>query len=469
MEIKRRYIYPVITVSVTLFFVFFNNYLNPPEKSISIKSGWTVEYNNTVKDIDKMPYYKSGDRDADFKTGIYSFRCRFILKNKIEEALFFIPFIAGNGIKVYIDDIYIGQQGDLKEGNASIWNKAQIYSFPKTLSSGSHEIKIIIYGLYEVGILKTPFIQSKNDGIFRKQFLFFYFQYLIEIISGMLIFLSIIFIATGLITHENSHINFFMGLFLISIFLFILDYSFIDYLFIKYLVFKKISFAGISLAMIFLIILINKIFRIKNGNIDKIIILVNSLILLAGIFIPDNMIELRRIYSKTHLFIILILIYISVKIFRTKQKSVYTELLLTGLMTVFFISGYDIVQLFLHTGTVFYTHIGLIIFTILVSAIALNNIIEIHTLAALEKGRAEEFHKDSITDSLTGIYNRRIINVLDELITEIYSVIIIDMNDFKIINDTYGHNCGDIVLKKAADIIQETTRAIRLYYQIRRG
>lgn len=77
----------------------------------------------------------------------------------------------------------------------------------------------------------------------------------------------------------------------------------------------------------------------------------------------------------------------------------------------------------------------------------------------MKKGRAEEFHKDSVTDSLTGIYNRRIINVLDELIHDIYSVIIVDMNNFKNINDTYGHNYGDIVLKKAADIIHLTTRA----------
>lgn len=64
-------------------------------------------------------------------------------------------------------------------------------------------------------------------------------------------------------------------------------------------------------------------------------------------------------------------------------------------------------------------------------------------------------------DMLTGIYNRRRMN--EEIENEInfckqnntnFSIAICDIDDFKKINDTYGHDCGDIVLKEISDILK---------------
>ncbi|RKX72281.1 hypothetical protein DRP43_01125, partial [candidate division TA06 bacterium] len=58
------------------------------------------------------------------------------------------------------------------------------------------------------------------------------------------------------------------------------------------------------------------------------------------------------------------------------------------------------------------------------------------------------------TDPMTSLYNYRFLkNHLKERITEtgnhnkIFSLIMIDLNDFKYINDTYGHLAGDEVLQ----------------------
>jgi len=40
--------------------------------------------------------------------------------------------------------------------------------------------------------------------------------------------------------------------------------------------------------------------------------------------------------------------------------------------------------------------------------------------------------------------------------TKPFSVIILDINDFKVINDTYGHNYGDAVLKTVAEVIRKS-------------
>lgn len=61
----------------------------------------------------------------------------------------------------------------------------------------------------------------------------------------------------------------------------------------------------------------------------------------------------------------------------------------------------------------------------------------------------EELRELATTDSLTKLYNRRYfldkINDLLEMDT-IFSLILFDVDHFKSINDTYGHNAGDLVL-----------------------
>lgn len=65
------------------------------------------------------------------------------------------------------------------------------------------------------------------------------------------------------------------------------------------------------------------------------------------------------------------------------------------------------------------------------------------------------------TDPLTGLYNRRSMNIFLTQALESgsnFSVIMCDIDDFKKINDTYGHDFGDIVLK---EIAQLTTNQVK--------
>ncbi|HBN85783.1 MAG TPA: hypothetical protein DDZ89_18300 [Clostridiales bacterium] len=71
----------------------------------------------------------------------------------------------------------------------------------------------------------------------------------------------------------------------------------------------------------------------------------------------------------------------------------------------------------------------------------------------------------SIRDPLTGLYNRRyVMERLTELVAKynkdmtILSIIICDIDYFKKVNDTYGHVCGDHVLKSIASLISGSCR-----------
>jgi len=69
-------------------------------------------------------------------------------------------------------------------------------------------------------------------------------------------------------------------------------------------------------------------------------------------------------------------------------------------------------------------------------------------------------------DPLTGLYNRRfLVRRLEEEINRAMRherplcAMLIDIDDFKQINDQYGHNSGDTVLQKIADLLDRAKRA----------
>lgn len=78
----------------------------------------------------------------------------------------------------------------------------------------------------------------------------------------------------------------------------------------------------------------------------------------------------------------------------------------------------------------------------------------------------------SVTDGLTGLYNRRHFehNLEREFLrTKRYpsdlSLAIIDIDHFKNVNDTYGHQFGDFVLKEISDIIFDSFRKTDMIYR----
>lgn len=77
----------------------------------------------------------------------------------------------------------------------------------------------------------------------------------------------------------------------------------------------------------------------------------------------------------------------------------------------------------------------------------------------------EQLELTAKTDMLTGLYNRR--HMVDEVKKEVakcsrhnksFSLIMADIDFFKNVNDSYGHNCGDYVLKLVSETLQSSIR-----------
>jgi len=78
----------------------------------------------------------------------------------------------------------------------------------------------------------------------------------------------------------------------------------------------------------------------------------------------------------------------------------------------------------------------------------------------------DRLRESSLTDELTGLMNRRGFITLSEKQLQIskrykkhFSILFLDLNDMKTINDAFGHKMGDLALTDAADILKKTFRS----------
>ena len=82
-----------------------------------------------------------------------------------------------------------------------------------------------------------------------------------------------------------------------------------------------------------------------------------------------------------------------------------------------------------------------------------------------QKENEEKLFKQASTDALTGLYNRRQFEAMSAMALATcirqkmpYSIMMLDIDHFKNVNDTFGHDMGDEVLKCVADTLDKTRR-----------
>lgn len=121
---------------------------------------------------------------------------------------------------------------------------------------------------------------------------------------------------------------------------------------------------------------------------------------------------------------------------------------------------------------------SIVIYTDLMSML-LNNYQLMHNMKNIVDVRTEElrnaleeseklktrYEEMSVIDPLTKLFNRRYFYTevtasmaRAKRYAQPFSLMLMDLDHFKMVNDTYGHDCGDSVLKAIAEILSEFTR-----------
>ena len=79
----------------------------------------------------------------------------------------------------------------------------------------------------------------------------------------------------------------------------------------------------------------------------------------------------------------------------------------------------------------------------------------------------EKLSHEASHDALTGLFNRGAYDLLMESTDKQHmALILIDIDDFKGVNDTYGHAVGDRVLKRVADLMRASFRSVDILCRI---
>ena len=90
-----------------------------------------------------------------------------------------------------------------------------------------------------------------------------------------------------------------------------------------------------------------------------------------------------------------------------------------------------------------------------------------NTILLENKQVHEKLTHEASHDALTGLFNRGAYDLLMESAdTEHMALILVDVDNFKGVNDTYGHAVGDRVLKRVADILRGSFRSVDILCRI---
>lgn len=420
---------------------------------------WTVADPAGNSSLASVPAYLIRNSKNALPAGIARFSTVFTADSRIEHPVLVLPVVAGNALELYFNGIYIGTRGDMSGGRSSIWNASHSFVLPFPLTPGVHTLEVRVRLLYEAGVVESPYITDSRALPFRTRMLLFYNNEMMYIIHGILVILALLFMITGALTLPDGRGKIGFGAAQLLIAFFLLDYTCISSIPISYLAWKKLVSGAIHIALAVLYLSFKPLYGKKPGRPAKALVLLELAIVLALFLLPQDLAELRRLYTFLHMTMFLFICYVLISGIPLLMKNRRMVILFCGMIFTLAMSVHDILGLVLSRGTVFYSHIGVLGFILSASLLIILDILEQYRSITIEKRRADSFYERSIKDPLTGAYNRTVLDRMDSDFDGDYILVLFDLDNFKRINDSYGHTAGDAVLKNLVAIIREHTRS----------
>ena len=360
-----------------------------------------------------------------------------VLNGKGKEFLV-LPRMGLSNIEVFLNGNMIWQAGDERH-HSRMWTHT--FVVPIELKMGKNTVSVRSYILYDVKINWPPYFSSSPwMRVFLSNLIF---SQLPIMFFGMAIVLGVLMIRISSQTSDPKG-NLLFGISVIIVGTFMLDYSYIGlfmnggfFLFVRRIYYSLSYFAVASYFCSVRRVILGKKISKK---------LFTSLIALSisPIVIPDFKAARMSAIISSPLMTVLS-VYVLIEIISNREKAK-------------FVAPFTFLTL-----SIFYSTVSVWWFPnpgILSSGVACSMLVIMEYIYGGYKDLnniAIAAWRESLIDPLTGAFNRKIFRKIPSNMKG--SLVFIDLNDFKFFNDTYGHEKGDEILKKFADVVMNRLRS----------
>ncbi|MBN2657156.1 MAG: GGDEF domain-containing protein [Spirochaetales bacterium] len=467
----EKVIYNIIIVicflfAANLFMYNVNEIYQTPAGSISLKDNWFFSREGkTVFSGSSNTVLLMNDRE-ELPPGIYSLANDFLYFGEFENPVLVIPAMEGNGVRIVINGRTLAVYGDMERGRSSRWNTSHVVRIPENiLKRGRNSLNLEVLSLYKLGIHSTPYIIDGRSHGYRLFALQFFSNYSILFIIGNIVALGFILILMGIRIGREGLSKTLIGIGLFILAAYMLDYQYIELLPVDYALLKKIivSFSFLSPVMVLAGINIHMKNRIDiPGIISMVLFGAAAIYILTG---PLDLISHEIRYGRVnwvYAFILLDCIWLFLSLWDKKSNLV----MLAGLTFTGVIMIHDIGAYHSHGESILFFHYGVNFFIISLTYSVVGDSLNFYSALKEERRKFALAHEKTMIDALTGAFNRRVLQRIENLRCEYYSLLLIDLDRFKSINDNFGHFCGDRILKAVVQVclqlIREEDYCIRL-------
>lgn len=369
----------------------------------------------------------------------------------------FINKITDNAFRVYINDVLIGHEGDMEKGHSMLKNSPNIMTFDKNIIKEENNLRIETYATYKSGIeSEAIYLTDSIVGMELEKDLLFYGTRIILLGIGFIIFSAALMVFIYYINAKKQSAFIYCALATLFIGIYFVDYIKVISIPLDYFVYKKVFMISLYLGSAFYTMAISRF--IKKSRLNYFTFATVFSFIVMSLLAP-NLVVYKELYEYWYLLLLVnIFLWFGVGVYNIK-KSEQAFIFVIGFLNLTIYSSFAILIEFF--GGAFTLNSPLVYIVIIATLPLLLGFEEIRykeRRISFEQEQRENEFLNSITDELTGAWNQRYLYMKMRENPTGVTLAMIDLDDFKIVNDNYGHLAGDYVLKEISSFVLKSIR-----------